>query len=125
MKENVATPYHVGYCRETQMQSDGNMPDSFEGHLPYTVGGPCAANSCQGRRELLLQAAVCAMRGIQPACTLLSACVRKRRWGAHEASFFHHGHGRGSGQDRSFGASLRGARCGLLEADPDRHPRGL
>jgi hypothetical protein len=27
---NDTTPYHVGYWTETRMQTDGNMPDSFE-----------------------------------------------------------------------------------------------
>jgi len=29
-EENDTTPYHVGYWTETRLQTDGNMPDSFE-----------------------------------------------------------------------------------------------
>ena len=40
LSENAPAPYRVGYCTETRMQSDGNMPQSFRVDRFWLVGGP-------------------------------------------------------------------------------------
>src|SRR5207247_7043517 len=109
LREKATTPYRVRYCGETRMQSDGNMPDSFEGHITLYRRGSMRSEQLSGAARIAAAAAACATGEIQPTSLSPGARPRGRWWGAHEASFFHHGHGCRSGQNGHLGTALRGA----------------